>query len=99
MVVVKFFVKILLLPCWLVLTVLIWFGLFITSFSSVLIWLLSGLFFFVAVFSWIATLATGTEVMQMLMIGFVAFALPFVAVKALTIVDALRSWVGDFIRS
>ena len=37
MVVAKFFVKILLLPCWLALTVLIWFGLFITSFSSVLI--------------------------------------------------------------
>lgn len=99
MVVAKFFVKILLLPCWLVLTVLIWFGLFVTSFSSVLIWLLTGLFFLVAVFSWIAALATGAEVMQMLMIGFVAFSLPLVAVKALTIVDALRSWVGDFIRS
>ena len=85
MVVAKFFVKILLLPCWLVLTVLIW--------------LLTGLFFLVAVFSWIAALATGAEVMQMLMIGFVAFSLPLVAVKALTIVDALRSWVGDFIRS
>lgn len=99
MVVAKFFVKILLLPCWLVLTVLIWFGLFITSFSSALIWLLSGLFFLVAVFSWIAALATGAEVMQMLMIGFVAFALPFVAVRALTIVDVLRSWLGNFILS
>ena len=99
MVLAKFFVKILLLPCWLALTVLIWFGVFITSFSSALIWLLSGLFFLVAVFSWIAALATGTGVMQMLMIGFVAFALPFVAVRALTIVDALRSCVGDYIRS
>lgn len=99
MVVVKFIVKILLLLCWLALTVLIWFGLFITSFSSVLIWLLSGLFFLVAVFSWIAALATGTEVTQMLMIGFVAFALPFVAVRTLTIVDALRSCVTDFIWS
>ncbi len=99
MVVVKFFAKLLLLPCWLALTVLIWFGLFITSFSSVLIWLLSGLFFLVAVFSWIAALATRTEVMQMLMIGFVAFVLPFVAVRALTIVDILRSCVSNFIQS
>lgn len=85
MVVAKFFGKILLLPCWLALTVPIWFGLFVTSFSSV--------------FSWIAALATGAEVMQMLMIGFAAFALPFVAVRALTIVDALRSCVEDVIWS
>jgi len=42
-------------------------------------------------FRWIAVLANGAEILQMLLSG-------FVALRALTVVDALQSGMSDFSR-
>ena len=50
-----------------------WAGIFLTTFSTILANLLAGLFFFVALASWVMKLADGGEVLKMLITAFVVF--------------------------
>ena len=58
--------KLALLPLLLLLILAQWVGIFLTTFSTVLTNLLAGLFFFVALASWVMKLADGGEVLKML---------------------------------
>ena len=73
MAVLKPMLKFALLPLFLLLILAQWVGIFLTTFSTILTNLLAGLFFFVALASWIMKLADGGEVLKMLITAFVVF--------------------------
>lgn len=66
MAVLKWMLKLALLPLLLLLILAQWAGIFLTTFSTILTNLLAGLFFFVALASWVMKLADGGEVLKML---------------------------------
>lgn len=66
MAVLKWMLKLALLPLLLLLILAQWVGIFLTTFSTILTNLLAGLFFFVALASWVMKLADGGEVLKML---------------------------------
>ena len=76
MAVVRFMLKVVLLPVLLIVTLAEWIGIFLTSFASLLFYLFAGLCFILAVFSFLAGISTGPEALRMLVIGFIAFLLP-----------------------
>lgn len=78
MAVLKWMLKLALLPLLLLLILVQWAGIFLTTFSTILTNLLAGLFFFVALASWVMQLADGGEVLKMLITAFVVFVLPYI---------------------
>lgn len=66
MTVLKPMLKLALFPLLLLLILAQWVGIFLTTFSTILTNLLAGLFFFVALASWVMKLADGGEVLKML---------------------------------
>ena len=76
MAVLKPMLKLALLPLLLLLILAQWVGIFLTTFSTILTNLLAGLFFFVALTSWVMKLSDGGEVLKMLITAFVVFVLP-----------------------
>ena len=64
MAVLKPMLKLALLPLLLLLILAQWVGIFLTTFSAILTNLLAGLFFFVALTSWVMKLADGGEVLK-----------------------------------
>ena len=75
MTVLKPMLKLALLPLLLLLILAQWVGIFLMTFSTILTNLLAGLFFFVALASWVMKLADGGEVLKML-ISIVAIGIP-----------------------
>ena len=73
MTVLKPMLKLALFPLLLLLILAQWVGIFLTTFSTILTNLLAGLFFFVALASWIMKLADGGEVLKMLIIAKISF--------------------------
>ena len=82
MTVLKPMLKLALFPLLLLLILAQWVGIFLTTFSTILTNLLAGLFFFVALASWVMKLADGGEVLKMLITAFVVFVLPYIAIAA-----------------
>ncbi len=96
MTVLKPMLKLALFPLLLLLILAQWVGIFLTTFSTILTNLLAGLFFFVALASWVMKLADGGEVLKMLITAFVVFVLPYIAIAKISIfADELR----DFLQS
>lgn len=83
MAVLKWMLKLAFLPLLLLLILAQWVGIFLTTFSTILTNLLAGLFFFVALASWVMKLANGSEVLKMLITAFVVFVLPYIAIAAI----------------
>lgn len=86
MTVLKPMLKLALFPLLLLLILAQWVGIFLTTFSTILTNLLAGLFFFVALASWVMKLADGGEVLKMLITAFVVFVLPYIAIAAIDMV-------------
>ena len=76
-----------------------WVGIFLTTFSTVLTNLLAGLFFFVALASWIMKLADGGEVLKMLITAFVVFVLPYITIAAIAKISFFAEELRDFLQS
>ena len=76
-----------------------WVGIFLTTFSTVLTNLLAGLFFFVALASWIMKLADGGEVPKMLITAFVVFGLPYITIAAIAKISFFAEELRDFLQS
>ncbi|MCD8147389.1 MAG: CD1845 family protein [Clostridiales bacterium] len=91
--------KLIALPVALAVTIAKWAGVFLTSFAGAIFYLLSGLCFVLAVLSYLMGISTGAEAIRMLVIGFVAFVLPFAAGWVIGVVDALSDSLWDFIKS
>ena len=98
MAVVRFMLKVVLLPVLLIVTLAEWIGIFLTSFASVLFYLFSGLCFVLAVFSYLAGISTGFEALRMLAIGFIAFILPHLAAWVIGRIGALKDRLNGFFR-
>ena len=99
MTVLKPMLKLALFPLLLLLTLAQWVGIFLTIFSTILTNLLAGLFFFMALASWIMKLADGGEVLKMLIIAFVVFVLPYIAIAAIAKISFFAEELRDFLQS
>ena len=99
MTVLKQMLKLAVLPLYLLLILVQWAGIFLTTFSSVVTNLLAGLFFFVALTSWVMKLADGGEVLKMLIAAFVVFVLPYIAIAAIAKISFFADELRDFLQS
>ena len=99
MTVLKPMLKLALFPLLLLLILAQWVGIFLTTFSSVVTNLLAGLFFFTALACWVMGLADGGEVLKMLIIAFVVFVLPYIAVAAIAKISFFAEELRDFLQS
>ena len=98
MAVVRFMLKVVLLPVLFMVKLAEWIGIFLTSFASVLFYLFAGLSLILAVFSYLAGISTGPEALRMLAIGFIAFLLPHLAAWVIGGISVLRDALGAFFR-
>ena len=99
MTVLKPMLKLALLPLLLLLILAQWVGIFLTTFSTILTNLLAGLFFFVALTSWVMRLADGGEVLKMLITALVVFVLPYIAIAAIAKISYFGDELRDFLQS
>ena len=76
-----------------------WAGIFLTTFSTILANLLAGLFFFVALASWVMKLADGGEILKMLVTAFVVFVLPYIAMSIIAKISIFADELRDFLQS
>lgn len=95
----RLLLKLILLPVMLAVTLLQWIGIFLTSFSSVIFYILSGIVFLTAVLSWAFQIAPGTDVLKMLAIAFVVFIVPHIGEWIVGRIAALNTALGGFIRA
>ena len=98
MTVLKPMLKLALFPLLLLLILAQWVGFFLTTFSTILTNLLAGLFFFVALASWVMKLADGGEVLKMLITAFVVFVLPYIAIAAIAKISFFADELRDFLQ-
>jgi len=99
MILLKIPFKIIALPIVLAVTVVQWFGIFLTSFAGAIFYIFSGLCFVLAILSYLMGISTGAEAVRMLVIGFVSFALPFIAGWVIGMIATLNETLWDFIKS
>ena len=99
MTVLKPMLKLALLPLLLLLILVQWTGIFLTTFSSMVTNLLAGLFFFTALACWVMRLADGGEVLKMLITAFVVFVLPYIAIAAIAKISFFADELRDFLQS
>ena len=99
MTVLKQMLKLAVLPLYLLLILVQWAGIFLTTFSSVVTNLLAGLFFFTALACWVMGLADGGEVLKMLITAFVVFVLPYITIAAIAKISFFAEELRDFLQS
>lgn len=99
MTVLRLMLKLAVLPLYLLLILVQWTGIFLTTFSSVVTNLLAGLFFFTALACWVMRLADGGEVLKMLVTAFVVFALPYIAMSIIAKISFVAEELRDFLQS
>lgn len=99
MAVLKWMLKLALFPLLLLLILAQWVGIFLTTFSTILTNLLAGLFFFVALASWVMKLADGGAVLKMLITAFVVFVLPYIAMSIIAKISIFADGLRDFLQS
>ena len=99
MAVLKPMLKLALLPLLLLLILAQWVGIFLATFSTILTNLLAGLFFFVALASWVMKLTDGVEVLKMLITAFVVFVLPYIAMSIIAKISIFADELRDFLQS
>lgn len=98
MAVLKPMLKLALLPLLLLLILAQWVGIFLTTFSTILTNLLAGLFFFVALASWVMKLTDDGEVLKMLITAFVVFVLPYIAMSIIEKISIFAEELRDFLQ-
>ena len=91
--------KVLAFPIMLIVTVIQWLFVFLISFSSVIFYLLAGLFLLIAVLSLIFDVATWPEALRAVLAGFIVFMIPFIGQGITAIIAVFREGLSDFIRS
>ena len=96
---IRWIVKIILLPVACVLTLIQWIGIFLNSISGVVMGILSFLFVLTGTASLLFGLASGPEVWKMIITAFVIFLIPHIGKWLGERIALLRFLIGDFIRS
>jgi hypothetical protein len=97
--IIRFLLKMVVFPIMLIVTVIQWFGAFIIGFSSAVFNVLAGLFFLVAVLSYLMGLSDGAEAVKMIVAGFIVFMIPVAGECIVTAITALNMVMRDFIKS
>ncbi len=97
--VLKIPLKIIAVPVMVLMTLIQWIGVFITSISSVILNILAGLFFLCGVLAYLMGISTGHEALRMVIAGFVIFILPVVMEVIVAGIAALNGILRHFIRS
>lgn len=93
----RLLLKLILLPVMLAVTLLQWIGIFLTGFSSVIFYILSGIVFLTAVLSWAFQIAPSAEVLKMLTIAFVVFIVPNIGEWIVERISDLNGGIRAFI--
>ena len=96
---IRWIVKIILLPVACVLTLIQWIGIFLNSISGVVMGILSFLFVLTGTASLLFGLASGPEFWKMIITAVVIFLIPHIGDWMIERITLLRYLVGDFIRS
>ena len=96
---IRWIVKIILLPVACVLTLIQWIGIFLNSISGVVMGILSFLFVLTGTASLLFGLASGLEFLKMIIIAFVIFLIPHIGNWLIERIALLRFLIGNFIRS
>lgn len=99
MIIVKFIIKIALLPILMLAVLGQWIGLFLNGISSVIFGILSTLIWSLALISFMLGQSTGAETIRMLAVGFVLFVLPYIGNWIIERIVGLRIVLGNFMRS
>ena len=97
--VIRFFLKLALLPVIVAVTVIQWFFIFLIGFSSVVFNMLAGLFLLTAVLSYLMGISDGKEAVGMIATGFVIFMVPVTGTWIVMHSTALNMIMRDFIGS
>ena len=95
----KFMGKVLVFPVMLIVTVIQWLFVFLISFSSVIFYLLAGLFLLIAVLSLVFGVATWPEALRAVLAGFIVFMIPIIGQGITAIIAVFREGLSDFIWS
>ena len=96
---IRWIVKIILLPVACVLTLIQWIGIFLNSISGVVMGILSFLFVLTGTASLLFGLASGPEFLKMMITAFAIFLIPHIGNWVVERIALLRFLIGDFIRS
>ena len=91
--------KVLAFPVMLVVTIIQWLFVFLINFSSVIFYLLAGLFLLVAVLSLILGVAAWPEALRAVLAAFIVFMIPVIGQGITAIIAVFREGLSDFIRS
>lgn len=91
--------KVLAFPVMLIVTVIQWLFVFLISFSSVIFYLLAGLFLLIAVLSLIFGVSTWDEALRPALAGFIVFLIPVIGQGITAIIAVFREGLSDFIWS
>ncbi|MCD7717055.1 MAG: hypothetical protein LUI39_11490 [Lachnospiraceae bacterium] len=94
----KLSLKLLVLPTAVIVTVLQWFAIFLTSFVGAVLYMFSGVCFLAAVLGFLMNICTGPEAVKMLTTGFGVFVLPFAAGWLIGKIAALKVILWDLIK-
>jgi hypothetical protein len=97
--IIRFLLKMVVIPIMLIVTVIQWLGAFIIGFSSAVFNVLVGLFLLVAVLSYLMGLSAGAEAVKMIVVGFIVFMTPVAGEWIVTAITALNMSMRIFIRS
>ena len=91
--------KVLVFPIMLIVTVIQWLFVFLISFSSVIFYLLAGLFLLIAVLPLVFGVATWPEALRAVLAGFIVFMIPIIGQGITAIIAVFREGLSDFIWS
>ncbi len=97
--VLKLMLRFFLLPVAAIVTIMKWFGVFMTSFAGAILYILSGVCFLIAVLSYLMKISTGSETAIMLLTGLVVFILPKIAGWMIGKLDLLNTALWSFVRA
>ena len=97
--VIRFFLKIALLPVIAALTVLQWFFIFLFGFSSVVFDMLAGLFLLTAVLSYLMGIFGEKEALGMVAVGFAVFMIQVIGTWIVMYITVMNMDMRDFIGS
>ena len=97
--VIHFIRKIALLPVMLAVTLLQWIGIFLNNLSGVFMGIISFMIALTGIASLLLGLASGPEVLKMMIAAFVIFLIPHIGNWLIVRIVLLRCMIGNFIRS
>lgn len=95
----RLLLKLLAVPLVMVVKLVLWFGIFLTQFSGVILNLLAGLFFLIAILGYLFGLETKVDLIRNLVIGFVIFIIPHIAEWLIVKIAILENALYEFIKS